>query len=69
MNSKVINSKTSAVVTSLAEVSRPSENGQGDRAASSGEKVKFDTTYAIGWFDLNSQDVEKERKNPIRHEA
>ena len=36
VNSKVIKTKTSAVVTSLAKMSRPNENGQRDRAAPSG---------------------------------
>ena len=36
MSSEVIKSKASAVVTSLAKVSRPTENGQRDRTVPSG---------------------------------
>ena len=48
---------------SLAKVARPSENGQGDYAASGGgEKRKHDTTYVIGRFDLNSLKIEKKSR-------
>ena len=38
MNQRVKNSKTNVVVTSLAKVSRPYDNGQVDRAALGGEE-------------------------------
>ena len=38
MNQRVKNSKTNVVVTSLAKLSRPYDNGQGDRAELGGEE-------------------------------
>ena len=51
VNQKVVNSKTNAVVASLAKVDRPSESGQGER--------KHNNPYAVGRFDLNSHEVEE----------
>ena len=40
MNQKVKKSNANAVLASLAKVARPSESGQGDGAAWSGERKK-----------------------------
>ena len=53
VNQKVVKSKASAVVASLARTARPRENGQG------GRKREPDTADAIGRFDHNSNKVEE----------
>ena len=53
MNQKVVKSKASTVVASLADVARSGESGQGET------KREFDTPYAIGKFDHNGHEIEE----------
>ena len=70
VKSKVIKTKTSAVVTSLAKVSRPNENGQGDRAApSGGEKENLIPHMLLAGLISTALEVEKKRTNPGIHES
>ena len=70
MPQRVIKSKANAVVASLAKLSRPNENGQRDlRGIGWGRKRKPDTTYVIGWLDLNGHENEEECTNLVRYET
>ena len=60
VNQKVVKSKASTVVASLARVARSGESGQGDGATlARGRKREPDTPYAIGGFDHNGNKVKE----------